>query len=61
MLMFHEVWSVRDTQEMTGHKDCEMELLVVQSRTQSNACSRVRLALALGKRNELRMISYALT
>ena len=32
-----------------------------QSRTQSNACSRVRLALALGKRNELRMISYALT
>ena len=33
----------------------------VQSRTQSNACSRVRLALALGKRNELRMISYALT
>ena len=24
-----------------------------QSRTQSNACSRVRLALALGKRNEL--------
>ena len=32
-----------------------------QSRTQSNACSRVRLALALGERNELRMISYALT
>ena len=32
-----------------------------QSRTQSNAYSRVRLALALGKRNVLRMISYALT
>ena len=31
-----------------------------QSRTQSNACSRVRLALALGKRNDLRSISYAL-
>ena len=30
-----------------------------QSRTQSNACSRVRLALALGKRNDLRTISYA--
>ena len=25
----------------------------IQSRTQSNACSRVRLALALGERNEL--------
>ena len=33
--------------------------ITIQSRTQSNACSRVRLALALGKRNELRMISYA--
>ena len=33
---------------------------LTQSRTQSNACLRVRLALALGKRNELRMISYAL-
>ena len=34
---------------------------VLQSRTQSNACSQVKVALALGKRNELRMISYALT
>ena len=33
----------------------------LQTRTQSNACSRVRLALALGRRNELRMVSYALT
>ena len=26
---------------------------LTQSRTQNNACSRVRLALALGKRNEI--------
>ena len=42
-------------------KAADLFLFPSQSRTESNACSRVRLALALGKRNELRMISYALT
>ena len=49
----HKLFVILGSMDANGRYADTLILLPNQSRTQSNACSRVRLALALGKQNEL--------